>query len=202
MGENTIHGTVRGALTDVERERCHHALVRANMEALAPFDLLAECDEIELSLQLLLADEAARDFSRIPEILLNNAIAYEAQRLREVIIQIERLTRARRLRNLTGVDAATAFAPRWEAVRALDLIEALQTLGVSFTQRGDEWWSCCPLHEEGTPSFSANRTKQVWHCFSCCKGGDLIDFISFREHCSKVEALRFAEVMLLGKVAA
>jgi hypothetical protein len=172
------------------------------MEALSPRDLLAESDEIELNLCLLLGDKAARDFWRMPEPLLNNAIAYEAKRLEEVTIQLERLNRAKRLINLTGMDAATAFAPRWEAVRAIDLIGALQTFGVPLTQRRDEWWAPCPLHEDKTPSFSANRTKQVWHCFSCGKGGDLIDFITFRHHLSKVEALRFAETVLLGEVAA
>jgi hypothetical protein len=195
VGDHTI-------VTHYDIERAHRLWVRLSMESLTPHDLLAELNERDRRLRLLLADKAARDFRRLPEDVLDNAIAYEAQRLEEAIIQLERLNRAQRLTNLTGIDAATAFAPRWEAVRRLDLIDALQSLGVPLVRRRNEWWACCPLHEEKTPSFSANQEKQVWHCFSCGKGGDLIDFIVHRQHVSKVEALRFAEAFLMGGMAA
>lgn len=200
QGDSTVRD--HSTLTNLDRERNHRALARNSMESLPPRDLLAEADELDVSLRLLVEDKAARDFRRMPEDLLDNAIAYEAQRLEEATIQLERLNRTQRMIDLTGMDAATAFAPRWESVRALDLIEALQTLGVPLRQRGNEWWAPCPLHDEKTPSFSAYRPKQVWHCFSCGHGGDLIDFIVHRQHVSKVEALRFAETFLLGGVAA
>lgn len=36
----------------------------------------------------------------------------------------------------------------------------------------------CPLHEDGTASFSINTVKQVWHCKAGCGGGSVIDLIA------------------------
>lgn len=35
----------------------------------------------------------------------------------------------------------------------------------------------CPFHSERTPSFSVSETKQLYHCYGCKKGGDLISFV-------------------------
>lgn len=36
----------------------------------------------------------------------------------------------------------------------------------------------CPFHKEKTPSFSISSTKQIWKCFGCNKGGDVISLVS------------------------
>lgn len=56
-------------------------------------------------------------------------------------------------------------------------------------QRGGEWWGCCPLHEEKTPSFSINPAKGSWHCFGCGAGGDVITFVEKMNHCTTKEAI-------------
>ncbi|MFG2147377.1 CHC2 zinc finger domain-containing protein [Streptomyces sp. NPDC048696] len=35
----------------------------------------------------------------------------------------------------------------------------------------------CPLHEDNTPSFSYNLTRQLWKCHSCQAGGDSYEFL-------------------------
>ena len=35
----------------------------------------------------------------------------------------------------------------------------------------------CPFHQEKTPSFSVNQTRQFYKCFGCGKGGDVFDFL-------------------------
>ena len=36
---------------------------------------------------------------------------------------------------------------------------------------------CCPFHGEKTPSFYINTSKQIYKCFGCGEGGDVINFI-------------------------
>lgn len=38
-------------------------------------------------------------------------------------------------------------------------------------------WINCPLHNEKTPSFNFNFEKELWYCFGCHKGGDIITFV-------------------------
>lgn len=48
---------------------------------------------------------------------------------------------------------------------------------VQLKQRGQEFWGCCPIHHEKTPSFKADPRTQLWHCFGCDNGGDVFNFI-------------------------
>jgi DNA primase len=47
---------------------------------------------------------------------------------------------------------------------------------VSLKKRGREYVGLCPFHAERTPSFYLNAEKQMWHCYGCNAGGDLIKF--------------------------
>lgn len=39
----------------------------------------------------------------------------------------------------------------------------------------------CPFHEEKTPSFHVDLKKQLFHCFGCNAGGDVVTFKSMVE---------------------
>jgi DNA primase len=48
----------------------------------------------------------------------------------------------------------------------------------------------CPFHSENTPSFSVAPEKQMYYCFGCHKGGDVIHFIMDIEKIGYLDALR------------
>ena len=47
----------------------------------------------------------------------------------------------------------------------------------------------CPFHDERTPSFNVTPGKELYHCFSCGEGGDVIRFVM------KMESLQFGEAI-------
>lgn len=181
--------------------RAHSGCVESDISRTPDDELIGLSEELETELLLLCADLEARDFSYLPESILHNTISYLEAQLREVTHQLERRTRVRKRFATTGVDVREVMEPRWRAVRALDIVEALQTLGVPLRKRGREWWACCPFHDEQTPSFAVNQDKGVWRCHRCQLGGDLITFIQLKQHASRAGALRFAEGVLLGEAA-
>ncbi|MBE7008326.1 MAG: DNA primase [Ruminococcaceae bacterium] len=62
---------------------------------------------------------------------------------------------------------------------------------VSLSQRGSEYWGCCPFHSEKTPSFHVRPEQQTYYCFGCKKGGGVISFIMELENLSYPDAVRF-----------
>ncbi len=63
---------------------------------------------------------------------------------------------------------------------------------VQFTKSsGQNQFGLCPFHSEDTPSFSVSVNKQIYYCFGCHKGGNVVNFIMEIEHLSYIEALKF-----------
>lgn len=60
---------------------------------------------------------------------------------------------------------------------------------VQLTKRGRNWFGLCPFHGESTPSFSVTSDKQIFHCFGCGAGGNVITFLMDIENLSFQEAL-------------
>ena len=58
-------------------------------------------------------------------------------------------------------------------------------------RRGDEWWGCCPFHNEKTPSFKVDPSKGLYYCFGCHEGGNTVDFVCNMEKLSYREAIVF-----------
>src|SRR5208337_413896 len=59
-------------------------------------------------------------------------------------------------------------------------------------RRGDEYWACCPLHGEKTPSFAVKikNGEEVFFCQGCGKGGDVISYIEYKNNLSKPDAVK------------
>ncbi len=55
-------------------------------------------------------------------------------------------------------------------------------------KRGNDYWGCCPFHNEKTPSFKITLDKNLYHCFGCHASGSLIQFYQNMEKISFPEA--------------
>ena len=56
---------------------------------------------------------------------------------------------------------------------------------------GSSFKGLCPFHNEKTPSFTVDDKKQLFHCFGCGAGGDIVSFIMQKEGLSYKESLEF-----------
>lgn len=52
------------------------------------------------------------------------------------------------------------------------------------------WKSNCPFHAEKTASFTVSPHKEIFYCFGCHAGGDVITFVSKMENCSPLESAK------------
>ncbi|WP_067727387.1 DNA primase [Oceanobacillus damuensis] len=62
---------------------------------------------------------------------------------------------------------------------------------VQLKKQGRNYFGLCPFHGEKTPSFSVTQEKQIFHCFGCGKGGNVITFMMEMESFSFYEAVKF-----------
>ena len=73
--------------------------------------------------------------------------------------------------------------------RQADIVRVVQDY-VSLKKKGANWMACCPFHQEKTPSFSVNPSKDIFYCFGCQKGGDVFKFVAEMERVSFPEAIK------------
>ena len=78
-----------------------------------------------------------------------------------------------------------------ERVRTATDFLALVSETVQLKRRGQDYWGCCPFHQEKSPSFHINPATGLWKCFGCGKGGDLFDYVMEREHLEFPDAVRY-----------
>lgn len=70
----------------------------------------------------------------------------------------------------------------------IDIVDVVSRY-VSLTQKGSNFWGCCPFHSEKTASFAVNSTRQAYYCFGCHESGDAIKFVE------KMEAVGFMDAV-------
>ena len=76
-------------------------------------------------------------------------------------------------------------------INANDIVEVVSRYVRLEKKSSLNLFGLCPFHEEKTPSFSVSPGKQIFYCFGCHKGGNVIKFIQEIEHLSFPEAVRF-----------
>ena len=75
-----------------------------------------------------------------------------------------------------------------EVRSANDIVDVVSSY-VKIQKKGANYIGLCPFHSEKSPSFSVSPGKQLFHCFGCGVGGDVITFIRQYENYSFSEAL-------------
>src|SRR5690606_19930314 len=74
--------------------------------------------------------------------------------------------------------------------KANDIVDVVGEY-VQLKKQGRNFFGLCPFHGEKTPSFSVTQEKQIFHCFGCGKGGNVITFLMEMESFTFYEAMKF-----------
>ena len=61
-----------------------------------------------------------------------------------------------------------------------DIVDVISSY-VKLQKKGSSYFGLCPFHNEKSPSFSVSRQKQMYYCFGCGAGGNVLDVYK-RQH--------------------
>lgn len=71
-----------------------------------------------------------------------------------------------------------------------DVVDVISNY-VRLKKKGSNYFGLCPFHNEKTESFSVSPVKQMYYCFGCGAGGNVISFIKEYENYNFTEAVQF-----------
>ena len=72
----------------------------------------------------------------------------------------------------------------------VDIVQVVSAY-VPLKKNGSRYWGLCPFHHEKTPSFSVNGEQNLYYCFGCKAGGNVVQFGEEMEHLTSREAVEF-----------
>lgn len=72
----------------------------------------------------------------------------------------------------------------------IDIVDFISDY-VQLKKSGQNYKALCPFHSEKTPSFMVSQSKQIFHCFGCGIGGDVVSFLMKHDNLSFNEAIRY-----------
>lgn len=75
-----------------------------------------------------------------------------------------------------------------EVRQSNDIVDVISQY-MHLKRSGRNFFGLCPFHNEKSPSFSVSPDKQIFHCFGCGVGGNVITFVS------KIEGINFIETV-------
>ncbi len=75
-----------------------------------------------------------------------------------------------------------------DLLNRVDIVDVIDSR-VALKKRGKEYITCCPFHNEKTPSFTVSQNKQFYHCFGCGAHGTALGFIMEYERLDFVDAV-------------
>ena len=77
-------------------------------------------------------------------------------------------------------------------IKEVSIIDVAERLGMKLYGMGKVNKRCmCPFHNDHTPSLHLNATKNIYKCFSCGQGGDVIGLVSKMKNIEYVDACQW-----------
>ncbi len=77
-----------------------------------------------------------------------------------------------------------------EEIRTKNDIVSVISGYVRMQKKGSSYFGLCPFHSEKSPSFSVSPSKQMYYCFGCGAGGNVITFVMEYENATFQEAVK------------
>lgn len=77
-----------------------------------------------------------------------------------------------------------------EIMQSNDIVEIISQY-IHLKRSGRNYFGICPFHNEKSPSLSVSPEKQIFHCFGCGVGGNVLTFVR------KIEGISFKETIQL-----
>lgn len=74
--------------------------------------------------------------------------------------------------------------------QAVDIVDVVGQV-VRLRRAGNRHVGLCPFHQEKTPSFQVDSENQLYYCFGCGSGGDVLSFIMKYQNLAFGDALRY-----------
>ena len=103
---------------------------------------------------------------------------------------------------MSGYDERLDF-DRLKARVSVGEVLSAYGLDAGLVRRGPRLRGRCPLHGGDNPTaFSVDDERGLWHCFTACGGGDVVDLVGRLECCSPQQAARYlARIAAAGGLA-
>ncbi len=71
----------------------------------------------------------------------------------------------------------------------VDIISLIESKGIKLKKNGKGYVGLCPFHDDQTPSLSVTPSTNLWQCFGCGAGGDVIRFVELFDKINFPEAV-------------
>ena len=74
--------------------------------------------------------------------------------------------------------------------QAVDIVDVIGR-AVHLRRSGNRHIGLCPFHQEKTPSFQVDAENQLYHCFGCGCGGDVLSFVTKHQNLTFLDAVKY-----------
>jgi len=74
--------------------------------------------------------------------------------------------------------------------QAVDIVEVIGR-AIHLRRSGNRHVGLCPFHQEKTPSFQVDADNQLYYCFGCGSGGDVLNFVMKHQNLTFADAVKY-----------